>query len=95
MNIISLFFAKDKLLHNRSDGVMKEIMCPLAERTIFSKGKFALIMCDSFPLYSVCSYESNITSEAPKIKFYSYVNFTSYSIHRLLGGGSLSYDLYR
>ena len=52
-------------------------------------------MCNSYPLYNFCSYESNITSEAPKIKFYAYIKFTSCSIHGLLVGSSVSCDTCR
>ena len=50
---------------------------------------------DSCPLYNVCSYESNIISEAPKINLHTYIKFTSYSVYGLLGGGSLSCDVCR
>ena len=52
-------------------------------------------MCDSCPMYNDCSYESNITSEVPRIKFRTYIKFTSCSVHGLLGEGSLSCDVCR
>ena len=77
------------------DDAMKDIMCSLTEGTVFLKWKYFLRMCDSCPLYNVCSYESNITSEAPRIKFHTYKKFTSCSVHSLLGEGSLSCDMRR
>ena len=91
----STVFSNNDLLHNRHDDAMKEMMCPLAEGTIFPKNKSVLRIYDSCPLYNVYSYERNITSEAHTIKFHTYMKFTSCSVHALLGEGSLSCDVCR
>ena len=70
-------------------------MCPLTEGTVFPKWKCVLRMCHSCPLYNVCSYESNITSEASRIKCHTYIKFTSCFVHGLFGEGSLSCDVCR
>ena len=92
MNIV-LFFSDNESLHSMSDDEAKEIMWPLVEWTFFPKCKCVLRMCDSFPLYNICSYQIDITSETPGIKFHTYLKFTSCSVHGLLGGGSLSCDV--
>ena len=57
--------------------------------------EICLRLCDSLSLYNICSYESNITSKAPRVKLHTYTKFTSCYVDGSLRKGSLSCDLCR
>ena len=77
------------MLHEITRDDVNTMMCSKQSSINISHWKCMLRQCDNYPKYNVPEYESSCSIVALKIKYHTYVLFSTYSLHRLIGEGRL------